>query len=310
MSPAVIFFEFDPIIENIDRAVSLWSLLVVVAVLLALAGAAFLAGRSRADDARPLSQVDLWMLVLGAVPGAVIGGRIGYALLHVGYYGEDPGAIVDAAEGAFQLSLAIVCGALTGAYVARIIEAPLGRWLHVAAIPVFGIVVVGKVAMALGGAGQGSLSTDPWATAYLGDGPWGSLAPALPAQPAQLFEAGLTFLVLGLVVGVVAAGGFRRHDGLLFLATLEAWIVARFVVAFTWRDPAILGPLNADQLISLAILAGCLVLHAVWIRRRGPAGSAGGSDTTGGAPEDATPEIAWPEASTAGGWRRGPGAQQ
>jgi phosphatidylglycerol:prolipoprotein diacylglycerol transferase len=300
---AAIFFDFDPVIDIAERAVSLWSLMIIAGLLVALASAAFLASRSSSGDDR-LSQVDLWMVVLGTVPGAVIGGRIGYVLLHLDHYAANATAIVDAGQGAFQLSLAIVGGVLTGAYVARVIDAPIGRWLHVAAVPVFGAVVVGKLGMALGGAGQGQPSTDAWATAYLGDGPWGSLGPAIPSQPAQVYEAGLTFLVLVIVVGLVAAGGFRRHDGLLFLFALETWAVARFLVAFTWRDDPVLGPLVMDQVVSLAILLGCLVIHAAALRLRRR-----GSSKPAESPATRAPAPAWPDDKAATEWRRPPGSR-
>ena len=60
---------------------------------------------------------------------------------------------------------------------------PLGRWMHALAIPLLLALALGKGAMILGGSGQGQLTDVAWATAYLGPGPWGSLAPQLPAQP-------------------------------------------------------------------------------------------------------------------------------
>lgn len=266
MPLAAIFFDFDPTIVLGDRTVTLWSLFLVAAILLGLACSALLVARSGVVGGERLSQVDLWMIVLGIVPGAVIGGRLGYVLIHLEYYLTRPAAIVDATQGSFQLSCAVVVGTLTGAYVATVIEAPVGRWLHVAAIPVFGVVVLGKIAMALGGAGQGEPSLQGWATAYLGDGPWGSLAPAIPSDPSQLYEGGATFIVLVLLIGLIAGGRLRRPSGELFLVALELWLAARFLVAFTWRDEAVLGFLVADQLLSLLLLGICLSLHLA--RRR------------------------------------------
>ena len=296
-----IFFDFDPTIDVGDREVTLWALLTIAGVVLALASAAFLAARGRGPDGDRLSQVDLWMLVLGAVPGAVIGGRLGYALIHYDYYLVNPISLFYADQGSFQLSCAIVGGALTGAYVARVIEAPVGRWLNVAAVPVLAIVVIGKIGMALGGAGQGSLSTNGPATAYLGEGPWGSLGPAIPAQPSQLYESGLTFAVLIILVGLVVAHTFTRRPGTTFLVALELWAVARFLVAFTWRDPAVLGPLAVDQLVSLGILAGTLMVHlATRPSSRGqPAPE----------PEPVVSGPAWPDAKDPTGWRGTPGSR-
>ncbi len=268
MPLALIFFDFDPTMDIGDRVVTLWSLLTIAGVLIALASAALLAARSTSTGSERLSQVDLWMVVLGAVPGAVIGGRLGYVLLYGDFYLSNPTAIIDYGQGAFQLSCAVVGGALTGAYVARVIDAPVGRWLNVAAVPVLGVVVIGKVAMALGGAGQGTPSSLDWATAYLGAGPWGSLAPEIPSQPSQLYEAGLTFAVLVVLVALIVAGAVSRRSGLAFLVAIEMWMVVRFIVAFTWRDAPVLGPLSMDQLISLAIFIGSAAIHLRVVRSR------------------------------------------
>jgi prolipoprotein diacylglyceryltransferase len=281
---AVFAFDFDPYLHFGEQAVRLDTLGVAVAVLIALVGAAIVAGRTPARDAEPpgaveasvapphLRRDDLLFVVLGIVPGAVIGGRIGYALLHLDYYVAHPATIVDPGQGSLQLSGALILGALSGAYVARLLDGSVGRWFHVAAIPALGGLVVGKVAMALGGSGQGAPWDGALATAYTGGGPWGSLDPATPAWPAQLIEAGLTLAVLVVVVLLLAAGAFRARDGRLFLVALGLWAMARFGVAFTWRDPPVAGPLRADQLISMAIAAGCILLVVRGARRVGRAG--------------------------------------
>jgi prolipoprotein diacylglyceryltransferase len=140
---------------------------------------------------------------------------------------------------------------------------------------------VGKLAMALGGSGQGLPSGLPWATAYLGAGPWGSLAPELPSHPAQLYEAGATVLVLVGLIALSTRGTFARPDGRLFVAAVGAWALARIVVAATWRDTPVFGPLIVDQLISLAIAAACAAIllsdRGVALRRRPGADSPQGS---------------------------------
>jgi len=282
---AVIAFDFDPYVRFGDRAIW-WQTLALAAVVLAvLVLAALIAGRmpvavseaseggtrdgTSGGDEEPwhLRRDDLLFIVLGIVPGAVLGGRLGYVLLHLDYYAAHPPAIVDPAQGGLQLSLAIVGGALTGAFIARQLEGPVGRWLQVAVVPVLLGIGLGKVSMAVGGAGQGAALNGEWATAYLGPWPWGSIAPAIPAYPSQLIEAALTALVLTAVVIGLAAGRSRSLDGRAFFVGLALWAIARFAVAFTWRDPLVLGPLDADQLISMAILAACLVLIAVSSRK-------------------------------------------
>ncbi len=111
--------------------------------------------------------------------------------------------------------------------------------------------------MALGGAGQGAPTDAPWATQYAGPGPWGSLAADVPSHPSQLLEAAATGLVLVLVMGLGAAGAFGQRDGRAWLAAVGGWAAVRVIVASTWRDPTVLGPLRAGQLLALAIVLGC-----------------------------------------------------
>ena len=98
-------------------------------------------------------------------------------------------------------------GLLSGAYVASLLGAPVGRWAHLLAIPVLILLGAGKLTMVLGGSGQG-LPFD----GTLGDrlprtGPWGSLAPDLPSHPSQAYEGIGTLLVATILLAVLAAGG-------------------------------------------------------------------------------------------------------
>ena len=38
-------------------------------------------------------------------------------------------------------------------------------------------------------------------------------------------------------------------------AAIGLWAVARFLVAFTWRDPTVLGPLRMEHVLDLGLLA-------------------------------------------------------
>jgi phosphatidylglycerol:prolipoprotein diacylglycerol transferase len=270
---ATIPLSFDPILRLGDNGVRLETLGLTAAAFVALAVAALVAGRTppehfrtpawaRTEDAH-LRRDDLLFIVLGIVPGAVVGGRLGYALLHTEYYATHQGAILDAGQGSLELGLAVVAGTLTGAYVASLLEAPIGRWLHVAAVPALAGLALGKVAMALGGSGQGAPSDVVWSTAYVGPGPWGSLAPAIPAHPAQLYEAATSGLALVLVVVMLTVGAFRARDGSAFFVGLALWAIGRFAVTFTWRDDALLGPLRAGGLIAIVVAVWALIGMAV-----------------------------------------------
>ena len=269
MPPAVILLNFDPYLRIGGQAVRWDALAVAAAVFLALVLAGLAAGRHRAGpgDGRPLRRDDLLFIVLGIVPGAVVGGRLDYLLVHLDYYQANPALAVDPSSGSLGLTGAVVLGTITGLFVANLLDAPIGRWLDVAAPALVLALGLGKLAQVLGGSGQGVISTVSWATAYVGPGPWGVLGPELPAHPAQVYEAlgdGLLLLAL-LILGRL--GPFRRGDGRRFVVALGGWAVVRLVVATWWRDALVAGPLRAEQLLDLGLLVVTLLALLVLARR-------------------------------------------
>lgn len=308
----VIELTFDPIVTLGDWHVRLQTIVLATVIFLALLIAARIARRTPVHlghgpdeldaegEPNHLRRDDLLYVVVAALPGAVIGGRIGYALIHLDYYAANAGAIVDIGQGGFQLSMAILGGLLTASIVATLLDTPIARWLHALTLPLLFALAGGKLAMAFGGDGQGVPFDGAWATAYMPPGPWLSLAPAVPSHPSQLYEALATTGVL-IVVGVLGGAGLLRgRGGATFLLALGLWAIARLLVAFTWRDPVVLGPFSADQVISLVIaVASFVLLVAVAARRRGtvaPPDDADGWTTRDGAPADAAP--GWPDPSS------------
>jgi phosphatidylglycerol---prolipoprotein diacylglyceryl transferase len=262
---AVIAFDFDPFLRLGDGVVR-WETLGIAAAIfvgLILAGIGARTMELRTDD--------LLFVVLGVVPGAVIGGRLGYVLLHPAFFAARPAAILDPGVGSLELGLGVVGGAITGGIVAALLDGSVGRWFHIAALPILAVIGVGKLATMLGGRGQGVPSDAPWATAYLGPGPWGSLAPEVPSVPSQALEGLATLLVLVLVMGVLAVPGLRRPDGRAFLEAVGLWALLRAIVAGTWRDPVVLGPLRMEQVIDLAIVVGCVAGVIMLVLRERPA---------------------------------------
>ncbi len=279
MPDAVVALDFDPYLRLGGLSLRLETLGVAAAILVALTLAAVLAGRTAVgrqpeagralegwSEPWHLRRDDLLFIVLGAVPGAVVVGRLGYALIHLDYYAANPAALADPSQGSLSLSGALVGGTLTGAYVARLLDAPVGRWLGLAAGPVLLGIALGKLAMALGGTGQGAFSDASWATAYARDAAWGSGLADQPAIPSQVLEAGMTLLVLLALLMIGRARPFRRRPARRYLAAVALWCLGRAVVATTWRDATVLGPLRAEQLLDVGLAAGCLVVLAVLAR--------------------------------------------
>lgn len=296
---AVLVFGFDASLHVGDLVVRWQTLGIALAVLAGLGWCALIAGRTpafetligeRSDEPDAggtwhLRRDDLLFIVLGVLPGAVILGRLGYGLLHADWYAPDWRQLLDPAGGSLELTGAVIGGTLTGIYVAALLDGPVGRWLHVAIRPLLLVLAVGKAAEVLGGGGQGALVLDGsgFATAYAGLGPWGSPGAELPAIPAQLLEAAMATGVLVLVTVLGWRTSLRRADGRLFAVGLGLWALGRGVVAATWRDAAVLGPLNAEQLICLVVAAVALgaALAATLVIRRRP-GARGARMATAG----------------------------
>jgi prolipoprotein diacylglyceryltransferase len=298
--PDVVRLDFDPTIALAGLTVRLDTLALAGVVLVMLVLAAIGAGRMRAafeagkdgyaPDSARLRRDDLILIAFGAVPGAIVGGRLGYGLIHLDYYGGNPGLLADPARGGLTLTLAVVFGTVGAVAVARLLAAPLGRWLHVASVPLLIGLGLGKLAMVLGGSGQGQFSNSPWATEYVRPGPWGSAGAASPAVPSQALEGGVVLAVAALLLLVpflarirlrrwrrLARPGLapRRRRLMLdgfgrFLTALSLWAAVRFAAAFTWRDAEIAGPLRAEQLVLVGVFVGCaaMLVAAGFLQRR------------------------------------------
>jgi prolipoprotein diacylglyceryltransferase len=305
---AAIRLDFDPSTTVFGLSMRLETLALAGVILLALIVAALASGRVRVaaapvdgvdvPDEPKLRRDDLILIAFGAVPGAVLGGRLGYALVHFDYYAANPKAVTDPGQGGFDLTLAVAVGTLTAIAVARLLAAPMGRWLSVASLPVLLGLGLGKLSMVLGGAGQGSYSDASWATSYAGSGPWGSANPSYPALPSQILEGGLVLAVaIGMILvpfllrlrvrrwwRVIRPGLAPRREwfalsgGRRYMTALGMWAVVRFAAAFTWRDARVLGPFGADQLILVLVAAVAFVgqpapgavrrMRAAWVALR------------------------------------------
>lgn len=260
MAPAVIQLAFDPVLRLSDTAsvryetIGLGIVLFIGLVLAARIGS----GTPSVGPYVPAPGLridDLVFCVVGAVPGAIVGGRLGSVLDHLDYYRVNPGAIIDPNQGALSLTLAVPFGLLTAAVIARLLGAPVARWLHAAALPLLFVLAAGKLVGVLGGTGQGLPSDLPWATAYSGPGPWGSLAADMGSHPAQVYEALLVTLAIGGLVVASRLEVVARRDGAAMFVALGLWAIGRFLVGFTWRDATVVGPLRTEQLLALVVLA-------------------------------------------------------
>lgn len=264
----MITLSFDPVVVLSDTAsVRLETIALALVLFAGLVAAVWIGHRS---GGVPLRIDDLIFMLVGSVPGAIVGGRLGYVLDHLSYYQANPAAITDPTQGGFTLSLALPLGLLSGAVIGRLLGAPIGRWMQALALPLLFVLAGGKLADVLGGTGQGQPSDLSWATSYAGPGPWGSLAADVPSHPSQVYEAiaiALAVVALWLVSHLLL---LRRGDGSAMWAALGLWGIARFAVGFSWRDPATVGVLRMEQVLALgvALLASVILVVRARAQRR------------------------------------------
>lgn len=257
---AVIDVSFDRLLRLGELVISWQAMGIALAILVGLVVAALTGGR----HAAPASAADLAYVVLAAVPGAVLGGRLMHGLVFWESYQAAPGQLLDPDLGSLSLLGAVLGGLASGGYVAHVLSRSVGQWAAAAAVPLLLALGLGKVAQFAGGSGQGLPFDGPWAVAFVGDGPWVAANAATPAHPSQIYEA------LWLLVGVPIAARLRaprpttRKALVPAMAFALGWfLVGRVVVGFTWRDEAMVGPFNREQGAAFAVLVAMLGLLLV-----------------------------------------------
>jgi prolipoprotein diacylglyceryltransferase len=265
---AVIELNFDPFLRIGDLAIR-WQTVEVTFAMLAAFGVAALSAPRHGSY-----RDQLILLIAVAVPGAVVVGRLVHVVDFWEWYGPDPLRIFDPSVGTLSLLGAVLGGVLTATFLAGLLHARVGRWADIAAVPLLLAIGFGKLAQLLGGSGQGLPFDGPWAVAFLGDGPWISANPDLPSHPSQVYEGLWMLAGIPIVLGWVAVRrnliGTPAREGSLFVAALCWFLLGRILVGFTWRDDAVLGPFNAEQLIALAALVG-VIAYRWWSDSTTPA---------------------------------------
>lgn len=275
MPIAIITFGFDPILHLGSELAIRWQtfgLAMVVAAVLVWSGIVARRVDLRADD--------LLSIAIGAVPGAVVVGRLAWIALHPGDLTPNVWVWMDPSVGGFDLAAGVLGGIGSAAAVASLLGAPVGRWAQVLTVPLLVALGGAKLAMLLGGSGQGLPADVAWATAFTGDGPWGSPAAFVPSHPSQAYE-GIGALGLALIVAVVQGMGTAgRPDGRMLLLGVGAWTAIRALVSITWRDPVVVGPLGADGSLAVAVALASVAAAAaiVVVGRRPRARAAAGDD--------------------------------
>jgi len=265
--PAALTLAFDPGVGFAGVRVR-WEALALAVVL--MVGLALWVRALGVVAGGPPSWVDVAVVLFATIIGAVVGGRAVHVLDFGAAYAAEPLAALDLGRGSASLVGAVIGGMAAGVLACRLAGVAAGAWADAAAIPLLVTVGAGKLALLLGGAGQGARWDGPWAVAFLGAGPWRSVDAAMAAWPSQALEG--VWVLLGILpVWLVRgrlAGGPHAASGILLLTAVAWWLAGRAMVSVTWRDAPAVGPLGPEGIVTVAALAIVGAAAALLVRAR------------------------------------------
>ena len=203
-----------------------------------------------------LSPDDLINMLLVAIIGVMLGGRLGYVIAYGGRrYLDDPIQIAQIWDGGMSFHGALVGVIIAGLIFARMSGVSFLRLADMAAVATPAGIFLGRLANFINGELWGRPTDVPWAMVFPGAGP-------LPRHPSQLYEALLEGLVMLAVLWLLAR---RKHsDGFVFGWFLLLYGVFRFGVEFV-REPDVQLGFIVRWLTMGQILSVPLVLGGAWL---------------------------------------------
>ena len=195
-------------------------------------------------------------LVLWAIPMGVVGARLYYVIFEWDMYKDDLLQIFNMRAG----GLAIHGGLILGIFTAYIITKRWGQsiwvWLDIIVPGIALAQAIGRWGNYFNSEAHGGPTDLPWA--IYADGEF--------VHPTFLYES-IWCLAICLFLLWYDRKGRRRFDGQLFLMYAILYSVERFAVEQLRTDSLYIGPLKQAQMISLAIIAGSLLLWALLSKR-------------------------------------------
>lgn len=263
---ALVYPDLNPIAFHLGPLIVRWYGLAYVAGFI---GAALILRRLNRVWGVGLTDDQQIDIVLAAVIGVIVGGRLGYVLFYGGTeYIRAPLRIFATWDGGMSFHGGLAGILLAGWFVSR----RLGiRFLTLADLGAVGAPIgffLGRLTNFVNGELWGRVTAAPWGMVFPTGGPF-------PRHPSQLYEAFLEGLVL---LGVLLWMSRRkRPEGLIFGMLLALYATFRILVEFV-REPDlqlgfIAGPFTMGQLLSVPMLI--VGIWVIWRAVRRPTDAAG-----------------------------------
>lgn len=254
MFEAITYPQIDPVLLRLGPLQLRWYGLMY---LLGLTAAYFLIKRRVVSRHVPMSNEQIYDMIVYAAVGVFVGGRLGYTLFYnLPYYLKNPAKIIAVWEGGMSFH-----GGLLGVIIALILFSrrqgiPAWTVADLAALATPVGLGLGRIGNFINGELYGRPTDVDWCMVFPGAGPE-------CRHPSQLYEALLEGILLFVVVQWI--GRFRTPPGTLFWTFITGYGLSRVVVEF-FREPDfhlgfVLGPFSMGQLLSAPmILLGAFML--------------------------------------------------
>ena len=260
-----IYQNLDPVALSLGPLVVRWYGLAYVA---GFALAAFIIYRIARRWRLGLTMDDLLTLMICAIIGVVVGGRLGYVLFYGdGYYFAHPLEILAFNQGGMSFHGGLVGLLAGGAVAARLTRVPYLTLADLGAIAAPLGLFFGRCANFVNGELWGAPTDGPWGVVF------GGAAGMMPRHPSQLYEVVPEGLVIFCVLFALSRRLPPRPRGTFVGAFLVLYGIFRFLIEFV-REPDVQlgylwgGWLTMGQLLSAPLVVAGVALLVYAARRK------------------------------------------
>lgn len=250
----LIFPNIDPIAINIGPVSIHWYGIMYLLAFVCGGALGVYRAKSNVSD---WSRSQVWDLVFYVAIGAVLGGRIGYAVFYnFDYYFNNPIDIIRVWSGGMSFHGGLI-GVIVSVYFysCKYKKTFMSVCDFIAPLCPPGLMA-GRIGNFINQELWGRVSDLPWAVVF-------PLAGPLPRHPSQLYEGLLEGLVLFLLIWLYSSK--KRSPGKVSGLFLLCYAVIRFLVEFVREPDAHLGYVLLDFITMGQMLSIPVALVGIWL---------------------------------------------
>ena len=211
----------------------------------------------------------LLTVVLCAIVGVILGGRLGYVLVYGdGYYFSHSAEILAFSHGGMSFHGGLIGALLSGIVAARFTGIPYLTLADMGCVAAPIGLFFGRCANFVNGELWGAPTSLPWGVVF------GGTAGVMPRHPSQLYEALLEGVVLFCVLYILSRKQPPRPQGTFLGVFLVGYGLFRFLIEFVRQPDAQIGYLwggwlTMGQVLSvpLMVAGACALVYAVRVKK-------------------------------------------